>query len=493
MKRRQFFQSVVATGVAAAFPFGRVLAATQVTSDIPAVTLSGGQTVLEKAAVREFGESLKGDLLANGDSGYDEARTIWNGMHDRYPALIARCADINDVRASVNFARERSLLLAVRGGGHSFPGKSVCAGGLMIDLSTINGVEVDTQRRRARVGGGALLHALDQATQAHGLATTTGVVSHTGVGGLTLGGGFGRLNRKFGLAIDNLISADMVTADGEIRRVSADENADLFWGIRGGGGNFGVVSDFEFMLHPVGPKMLGGNIVWPISQAREVLEFWAEYAPGLSDELYVAPFMVGGVGPDGKGILGMETLYAGNPVAGEKELAPLRQIGKPIEDGVGMVEYMTTQTALDVLTAHGQRNYVTSGMVGSYTQGLVDALVESFRPLPGYTVISHVAGGAVARVGEDATAWPHRRAELMIGIVLSWTDASEDDGKIRVLKDWWSALEPHTGGYYNNLREETERKTAANYGPAYPRLVELKNTYDPTNLFRLNANIRPTV
>lgn len=490
MKRRHFCQSAVATGVAAAFPFGRVLALTEI-SDIPAVTLSGDQTVLEKAAVKEFAESLKGDLLAKGDPGYDQARTIWNAMHDRHPALIARCAHIEDVSKSVNFAREQSLLLAVKGGGHSFPGKSVCEGGLMIDLSTINSVEVDTQNRRARAGGGALLNTLDQATQAHGLAVTTGVVSHTGVGGLTLGGGFGRLNRKFGLTIDNLISANMVTADGEIRRVSADENPDLFWGIRGGGGNFGVVTDFEFAVHPVGPKMLGGSVVWPESQAREVLEFWAEYATGLSDELYVGPFMV--AAEDGTGIVGMDILYAGDPKAGEKELAPLRQFGKPAEDGVGMVEYMATQTALDEASAHGARYYIKTGMVGTYTQELVDAMVESFRPLPGYELFFHTAGGAVSRVAEDATAWPHRRAETMIGIFLGWTDAAEDESKIGVLKEWWSALEPLTGGYYNNLREESDSTTVSNYGPAYERLVDLKNTYDPTNLFRLNSNVKPTV
>ena len=489
MKRRHFCQSAVATGVAAAFPFGRVLALTA--SDIPAVTLSGDQTVLEKAAVQEFAESLKGDLLAKGDAGYDTARTIWNGMHDRHPALIARCAVIEDVSKSVNFAREQNLLLAVKGGGHSFPGKSVCEGGLMIDLSAINSIEVAPQSRRARAGGGALLNTLDQATQAHGLAVTTGVVSHTGVGGLTLGGGFGRLNRKFGLTIDSLISANMVTADGEIRRVSADENSDLFWGIRGGGGNFGVVTDFEYALHPAGPQLLGGNIIWPESQARDVLEFWAEYATGLSDELYVAPFMV--AAEDGTGIVGMDTLYAGDPKAGEKELAPLRQFGNPSEDGVGMVDYMATQTALDGATAHGARYYIKTGMIGTYTQELVDAMVESFRPLPGYELFFHTAGGAVARVAEDATAWPHRRAETMIGIFLGWTDAGEDESKVRVLKEWWSELEPLTGGYYNNLREESESTTASNYGPAYKRLVDLKNTYDPTNLFRLNSNIKPTV
>jgi FAD/FMN-containing dehydrogenase len=306
-----------------------------------------------------------------------------------------------------------------------------------------------------------------------------------------LGGGFGRLNRKFGLTIDNLISANMVTADGQIRRVSAEENPDLFWGIRGGGGNFGVVTDFEFALHEAGPKLLGGNIMWPESSAREVLEFWAGYAPGLSDELYVAPFMI--AGEDGAGIIGMDTLYAGDPKAGEKELEPLRQFGKPTEDGVGMVDYMATQTALDGATAHGARYYIKTGMVGAYTQELVDAMVESFRPLPGYELFFHTAGGAVAQIAEDATAWPHRRAETMIGIFLGWTDAAEDEDKIGVLKEWWSALEPHTGGYYNNLREESDSKTVSNYGPAYDRLVSLKNTYDPTNLFRLNSNIKPTV
>ena len=492
MKRRRFCQSAVTTGMVMGFPFSSILAGNRTPADIPAVTLSGEETTLEKAVVKEFAEALKGDLLVKGDPGYDEARTIWNGIYDRHPALIARCTDINDVSKAIDFARERSLLSAVRGGGHSYFGRSTCDDGLIIDLSNINAVEVDPQRRRARVGGGALLHDLDIASQAHGLATTTGVVSHIGVGGLTLSGGFGRLNRKFGMTIDNLLSAEMVTADGKIRRVSAEENADLFWGIRGGGGNFGVVTTFEFMLHPAGPELLGGSVLWPISQARDVLEFWAEYATGLSDDLYVAPFMAPG-GDDQKGIIGMDILYAGDPVAGEKELAPLRQFGKPAEDAVGLVEYIATQTALDEFSTHGNRNDVKTGMVETYTQDLVDALIESFRPLPGYELYFNTVGGAVSRVAEDATAWPYRRAETMIGISLRWSDAAEDEAKIASLEDWWSALEPLTSGYYNNLREESASKTVANYGPAYARLVQLKNTYDPGNLFRLNANINPTV
>ncbi|MDJ0945573.1 MAG: FAD-binding oxidoreductase [Kiloniellales bacterium] len=492
MKRRHFCQSAFATGMVVGLPFRSILAGTRPSADLPAATLSGEETVLEKAAIKEFAEALKGELLVKGGPGYDDVRKVWNGRHDRHPALIVRCADTHDVSKAVDFARERSLLSAVRGGGHSFFGRSACEDGLMIDLSGINGVEVDPQRRRARVGGGALLHDLDGASQAHGLATTTGVVSHIGVGGLTLSGGFGRLNRKFGMTIDNLLSADMVTADGKIRRVSAEENADLFWGIRGGGGNFGVVTAFEFALHPAGPELLAGSVIWPISQARDVLEFWAEYATGLSDDLYAAPFMVSG-GDDERGIVGMDILYVGDPVAGEEELAPLRQFGKPAEDAVGMVDYIATQTAIDAASAHGNRYDAKSGMVATFTQDLVDALVESFRPLPGYELYFNTCGGAVSRVAEDATAWPHRRAETMIGITVSWSDAAEDEARTGTLEDWWTAFEPLTNGFYNNLREESESKTVANFGPAYPRLVQLKNTYDPGNLFRLNANIKPTV
>jgi FAD/FMN-containing dehydrogenase len=494
--RRHFCKSAVAAGVAAAVPFHSTAAAafytlTQVVADIPAITLTGGSTTLTKAAVGELSGSLKGPLLTSHDPQYDNVRKIWNAMHDRRPALIARCADIQDVVHAVNFARDHKLLTAVRGGGHSFPGKSVCDGGIMIDLSTIKAIKVDVKNKRATVGGGALLYDLDYATQQHGLATTAGVVSHTGVGGLTLGGGFGRLNRKYGLTIDNLVAADMVTADGEIHRVSAAENPDLFWGIRGGGGNFGVVTSFEFELHEVGPKLLGGNIVWPVSKAPEVLKFWIDYAPGLSDDLYLAPFMI--AGPDGTGIVGMDTLYAGDPATGEKELAPLRAFASPTEDGVGMVEYMTTQTMLDEDSAHGQRNYIKNGMVDKYSQDLVNVMVESFRPIVGFEQFFHTAGGAVSRVPQDATAWAHRHNETMIGLYAAWRDPSEDKARIRTLKEWWAELDTVTSGYYGNLREETPSRAVSNYGSAYPKLVKLKNRYDPTNLFRLNANIQPTV
>ena len=496
MNRRRFCRSALAAG-AAALPASRAFGAlfqslTQVTADVPAVKLNGAATTLTKAEVQELADSLSGVLLTRQDAGYDEARQIWNGMHQRRPALISRCANIQDVAHTVTFARENGCLLAVRGGGHSFPGKSQCEGGIMLDLSGMKAVEVDTVQRRARIGGGALLYELDKATQEHGLATTAGVVSHTGVGGLTLGGGFGRLNRKFGLTIDNLIAADMVTADGRIRHVSADEDADLFWGIRGGGGNFGVVSGFEFQLHPVGPKLLGGNVVWPMDQARGMLEFWAEWAAGgLSDDLYAAPFMT--TTPDGVSLVGMDLLYAGDPAAGEKEMAPIRGFGKPMEDGVAMVDYLTTQTAIDDATPPGLRYYIKNGMIADYSQALVDTMIEVYQPIPGIELFYHTAGGAVSRVAEDATAWPHRNAETMIGVIVGWDDPAKDKEIIGTIRAMWAEIEPLTGGYYANLREETETRTVNNYGPSYERLTALKNTYDPGNLFRLNANIKPTV
>jgi FAD/FMN-containing dehydrogenase len=493
VNRRRFCQAAAAAGLSA-FPFASALASSfhalaQIISDIPGLTLSGQETVLEKAAVQELADSLHGQVLTPADPSYDAARALWNGMHDRRPALIARCVDAEDVANAVTFARERELLLAVRGGGHSFPGKSVCDGGLVIDLSAIKDVAINVETRRARAGGGALLYGLDYASLAHGLATTTGVVSHTGVGGLTLGGGFGRLNRKFGLTIDNLVAAELVTADGRFRRVNAEEHPDLFWAIRGGGGNFGIATAFEYALHPVSPRLLGGSVLWPLDQAREVLEFYADWSTGLSDEMYVAPSMI--TTPEGTGMLGMDVTYCGDAAAGEKELEPLRRIGTPAEDGVAMVDYIAQQTQFDGIERHGLRYYIKSGMVRSFTPGLIDAMLDSFRPHPGAFLFFHTAGGAVARVGDADTAFPHRRAATLIGVTAAWEEPGHDEQKIAFLREWWPALEPHTGGFYNNLRDEDERRVWENFGPNFPRLVALKKQYDPLNLFRLNANISP--
>jgi len=493
MDRRQFCRTAVAASVAAAIPMlpgcdRKVPVATEADTSIRGISLSGAEIELEKSAIRELGESMTGPVLLSGHPDYDSARTIWNGMHDKRPALIARCLNATDVSNAVTFARERQLLTAVRGGGHSWPGKSVCDDGLMIDLSQMNQVTVDTDAQRAHAQGGALLNALDTASLEHGLVTTAGVVSHTGVGGFTLGGGFGRLNRKYGLAVDNLRSAELITADGMIRRVSADQDSDLFWGIRGGGGNFGVATEFEYQLYPFERKLLSGGIVWPIEQMRDVLEFYAEWAGGLSDEMYVGLTTM--TTPDGVGMLALDVVYNGDPAVGEKELAPLRSVGTPMMDGVSMQDYMVMQTQNDVAFGHGVRSYAKNGMVKEWSQGLVDAMVDAYVPDPRIFVTSHVAGGAVKRVGELDTAFPHRNAEIMLVIVSGWMDPAQDEEAIAATRAVYDKLDPFTGGYYTNI-DTDGAKTAGNYGPAYERLRSIKTQYDAGNLFRLNSNIAP--
>jgi FAD/FMN-containing dehydrogenase len=491
MDRRKFCQNTLAAAVAAATPViagcgEKAKVATEADTSIPAVALDGTDIELLQAEVSELGNALNGPVMLSGHPDYDGARTIWNGMHDKRPALIARCLSSADVAEAVTFAREHNMLTAVRGGGHSWPGKSVCDGGLMIDLSQLTNVSVDTEARLARAGGGALLANLDQASLPHGLVTTTGVVSHTGVGGFTLGGGFGRLNRKYGLAVDNLVSAEVITADGQIRTASADENSDLFWGLRGGGGNFGVVTDFEYRMHPFDRNVLSGTIVWPFEQARDVLEFYAEWSAGLSDEMYVGPTIA--TTPEGVRVIMMDVVYNGDPAAGNKELDPLRKIGTPIADGVIVQDYTVLQTINDVAFGHGVRSYAKNGMVKEWTQGLVDTMLDADDPR--IFVANHVAGGAAKRVGELDTAFPHRNAEIMLVVVAGWMDAAQDNDLIAACRAYHKAIEPHLGGYYSNIDfDHTAAK--GNYGPAYGRLLEIKGQYDPGNLFRLNSNIEP--
>jgi FAD/FMN-containing dehydrogenase len=489
MDRRQFCRTAVAAGAATSTPWlAGCRRARDAREAILAVSLDGAEIQLE-AAVRDLGAALSGGLLLATHPEYDSARRIWNGMHDKRPALIARCLSAQDVSRAVTFARERQLLLAVRGGGHSWPGKSVCDGGMMLDLSRMNTVRVDPGQRRAFVPGGTLLQGVDHAAWEHGLITTAGVVSHTGVGGFTTGGGFGRLNRKFGLAIDNLRGAEIVTADGQVRRVSPEQDPDLFWAIRGGGGNFGVVTEFEFQLHPMALEVLSGNVVWPIEQAREALDFYAGWYAGLSDDLYVGPAMM--TTPEGQGVLVMEVVYAGDPAAGEKELAPLLRVGKPIDNAVKVQDYMVMQTQEDALAHHGIRSYAKNGMVKEITPAFVDAMIGAYRPDPRVALFTHTAGGAVGRVDELATAFPHRRAETMLVFVSLWNDPAQDEECIALTREWYAALEPFMGGYYQNIEFELDATAAGNYGPAYPRLRQVKARFDPMNLFRLNSNVKP--
>ena len=493
MNRRNFCRTAVAASVAAAIPLlpgceKQAPVATEANTSIRGISLGGAEIELEKAAIRELGESMTGPVLLSGHADYDSARSIWNGMHDKRPALIARCLNSDDVSQAVTFARDRELLVAVRGGGHSWPGKSICDDGLMIDLSQMNTVSVDAEAQRAHSQGGALLNALDTASLEHGLVTTAGVVSHTGVGGFTLGGGFGRLNRKYGLAVDNVRGAEIVTADGTVRRINAEEDPDLFWAIRGGGGNFGVVTEFEFQLHPFERNIFSGGIVWPIEQARDVLEYYGEHAGSFSDEMYIGPTMM--TMPDGTGVIAMDVVYNGDPAQGEKELAPLRAIGTPTADGVTMQDYMVMQTQSDVAFGHGVRSYAKNAMVKEWSQELVDAMIDAYSADPRIFVTNHVAGGAAKRVGELDTAFPHRNAEIMLVIVSGWMDPAQDEEAIAATRAVAAKFDPFTGGYYTNI--DTDGAGAAgNYGPAYSRLRDIKTQYDPGNLFRLNSNIQP--
>ncbi len=485
MKRRTFCKATVAAAVAATFP----ACSTKVAGGVPAISLSGEELTLEAAAVKELGESLGGRLLLSGDAGYDAARTIWNGMIDKHPALIAVCADASDVQNAVQFASERGLLVAVKGGGHSFPGKSVCEGGMMIDLSSIHSVEIDTDEKTAVVGGGALLGHLDTATLPHNLATTAGIVSHTGVGGFTLGGGMGRTDRKFGLAIDNLLAADLVTADGQSRHVSADENPDLYWAIRGGGGNFGVATSFTYQLHPFDPMIFGGSVIYPFEQAKDVLLFYAEYSESLPDAANVEP--IGTVSPEGDKILVVEVCYAGDHKKAEQVFAPLRAFGKPVFDDISPLSYQELQTRYDGVMGHGLQNYLKSGYIPELTPAAVEAIVENFDGENVSMMWFQHLGGQTARVAPDATAFAHRKVHSNFGIQGFWTDPTENEQRIAAVRKYYAAMEPHMAGFYTNLNDDTEKKTWGNYAGNYPRLVKIKSRYDPDNLFRLNANIRP--
>ena len=488
MKRRQFCSTTAAASLLAAYPF-RLIDAASAGSSIAALSLDGQAIELEGAAVRELAGAVKGPVLLADSPGYDAARKVWNGMHDRHPALIVRCADTSDIQQAVTFARDHSLLTAVRGGGHSWPGKSVCEGGIMIDLAEMTAATVDPIGERASVGGGALLSHLDAATLEKGFVTTAGVVSHTGVGGFTLGGGFGRLNRKHGLAVDNLVGAEIVTADGAIHNVSAEQEPDLFWAIRGGGGNFGVASRFDFRVHRFNRSVLSGMVVWPIAQAKEVLDFYGDWYSTLSDDLYVAPVMM--TMPEGVGVLAMEVVYAADPAAGEAEVAPLRRIGKPLDDTVKVQDYLVMQTAEDGLFAPGIRSYIKNGMVKEITPELLEAMIGAYIPDPRVVMATHTAGGAVKRVGETETAFPHRNVETMVLVGSVWSDPAQDEEVIARTRNWFKQLEPFTGGYYTNIEFDTDKSEAGNYGPVYKRLAQVKAKYDPGNQFRLNRNIKP--
>jgi FAD/FMN-containing dehydrogenase len=382
--------------------------------------------------------------------------------------------------------------VAVRGGGHSLSGQSVCEKGLMIDLSDMNGVHVDPVKRIATVEGGALLGALDREALALGLATTAGTVSHTGVGGLTLGGGFGRLARRFGLACDNVRAIDLVTAAGKFLPVSAQENKDLFWGLRGGGGNFGVATSFEFQLHPVDPVMLGGDLVYSFEDAPKVLEFFFGFATTAPDELNVDVSLVRL--PNDKRFLTLTLCYSGAVAAGEKVIAPLRQIRKPINDSVAPTPYVKLQAANDVATAHGHKFYIKAGFVHQTTPALIEDIVATIAGahLPVINAVSlPQGGGAIARIKPGATAFAQRAASHNMFVMSRWDDAAVSEEAGGWTRAAWKKLEPHTHGFYVNEFNDDSARMRETYGANYERMVSLKTTFDPDNLFHLNANVAP--
>ncbi|MGE5231493.1 MAG: FAD-binding oxidoreductase, partial [Deltaproteobacteria bacterium] len=456
------------------------------------IRTSGGSTaVLDNIAVDRLRAGFAGQLVGPDSPDYDQARQVWNAMISRRPALIARCAGAGDVAAAVRFAREHGLLVSVRGAGHNIAGNAVCDGGLVIDLSTMRSVAVDPTARTARVGAGATLGDFDRAAQAHGLATPLGINSTTGIAGLTLGGGFGWLSRKYGLTIDNLLSADVVTAAGDPVRASPKENSDLFWGIRGGGGNFGVVTSFEFGLHPVGPEVLCGLVVHPLKAARDVLRQSRDLLTTSSDEL-VCWFVMRKAPPlpflpekwHGREILAMALCHAGSVEEGTRAAAPLRALGRPIADVVGPQPYAGWQTAFDPLLTPGMRNYWKSHDLREVSDGLIEVLVGAAERLPDpqCEVFLGQLGGAVSRIAPEATAYTHRDAEFVMNIHARWADPAMDAACIGWARKLFQAAAPFaTGGVYVNFmtQDESERVQAA-YGANYARLAQLKSRYDPT-------------
>lgn len=449
-------------------------------------------------------DGFRGQLLHRKDTGYEDARQVWNGSINRFPALIARCAGVADIIEAVNFARENELLLAVRGGGHSFPGLSVCDGGLVIDLRPMKGIRVDPEARTVRAQAGVLLGELDWETQAFGLAVPSGVVTHTGLSGLTLGGGIGWLMRKYGLTIDQLLSVDVVTAEGDLVRASETQNPDLFWAVRGGGGNFGIVTEFEFRLNPVGPIVLAGPIFWPIEESPHVLRFYREWIAEAPDELMTivihrkappVPFVPREL--HGKLVVGVVCCYAGAVEEGEKVVKPLKEFGSPVLDLCAPKPFLAHQAMFDPSFQHGWWYYMRACDVAELTDEVIDITVEhSLRinsPLTSYPIWQR--GGAAARVGEDETAFGGRSAGYTFNIFACTAMAEGFDEEREWVRNFWSALKPyHTGAYVNFLMEEGEERVRQAYGAKkYDRLKALKRRYDPDNLFRLNHNIRPDV
>lgn len=448
------------------------------------------------ATVASTIDGFRGRLITDTDADYDEFRGVWNAMIDKRPVLVARCTGAADVIAAVAFAREHELRIAVRGGGHSVAGMSTCDDGIVIDLSAMKGIRVDASSLTVRAEPGLRWVEFDRETQAFGLATTGGTVGDTGIAGLTLGGGFGWLAGGHGMTIDNLLSADIVTADGRLIRASADESPDLFWAIRGGGGNFGVATSFEYQLHPVGPMITGGGVFHRLDEAREVLRFYRDFVASAPDELTCyAGFLPT---PEGR-VIAVAAAHCGSLEDGERVLEPLKSFGSPVHDVLGPIPYVDQQSLLERVMPTGVHNYWKADYVRGLSDEVIDAAVESYLRAPSQRslMLFIPVNGAAGRVPADATAFPHRDPELVaVGVYALWGDPADTEDNVAWTRETWNAIQPFASGgvYVNDLSEdEGDDRVRLAYGPNYDRLAQIKGIYDPDNVFSLNANVRPAV
>ena len=498
MDRRRFIRSSLSAAVAASLPVSSAVAAsllhtpTQVPSDIDAVTGDGAEVTLAQAAVQELSDSLKGKLLLPGSNAYDEARTLLSAKYDKHPGLVVQPSGAADVRHAVDFARENSLLLAVKCGGHAAAGTSSCDKGLQIDLSSLRNARVDRATRTARVAGGSLLGELDHEAMSHGLVTTAGSVSHTGVGGLTLGGGFGRLQRRFGLTIDNVLEMDIVTPDGKLRRVGPQNEPDLYWALRGGGGNFGVVTSFLFQLHEMQRDVVTGFFAYPLAEAKQILSFYAEYSQNIPEEMSIGAGVAARLGQE-PGVA-MYFVWCGDPADAEKYVAPLRKAGTVTAENIKTMDYVAVQRSGDIEDTRTFTGHMKSGFFNSLDQKLIDGLIDNFEAHPDRSTRFGFGrmGGAISRVGRNETAFSQRDANFSMLSFVSWKIGTEGEEHVKYINSHWSNTEPfRTGFYVNDYFDHTQEMVNRTYRDNFPRLAKIKKQYDPTNLFRLNANIQP--